>query len=150
MAIEQIASTTFRTSDGRVFLTHREAAAWGSCVITYTVRHCPDLCEGRGRQKKSLIKVNSRPGIGQHQAAQMFAEYVAYKIFGNKVEFVQGVFGSNAITANWTLTEGVCEFPYMEIFVEDRFVGRDSEIMGEGIWVDRKDGEGFVKQTFDK
>lgn len=141
MGIERIETVTYKTSDGKIFDTAQQAEKWemrNKNVIGFQISHGPDLTEGRGFMRKSNIKVRAN---ANHL---MFAEYAAYKIFGNKVAFVQGVFGSNAICPNWSLTKGTHEDPYWDIFVEEKFI---NPIMAEhGVWLNRHGGLGFVKQ----
>lgn len=99
---EKVTSVLFVTSDGKKFNERKQAEEWEAILsnelIVFSIRYLPDLTEGRGLQKRGLIKVVA----ARHHDA--FAEFTAHKLFGNKHALVQGVCGSNAITPNWVLT----------------------------------------------
>ena len=91
----------FVTEDGKEFLSEAEALEHQKnqeYVRYFPVSAKPDLCEGRhGPQHVGYICVVAK------YYHDMFAKHACYMLFGSEVEFVQGVFGSNAIILNWIL-----------------------------------------------
>lgn len=53
----------------------------------------------RGFQQEGLVLVHAK---GDHA---WFVEHYCYQTFGNRIEFVMGAYGSNAITQNWSIQE---------------------------------------------
>lgn len=91
--------TAFKTSDGRLFETEENAKAHEntlSKVKAFSIYTGPDLTEGRhGPKFQGYLLVHAN---GSHE---LFAEDWCFKNFNNRVAFVMGVFGSNAIIEKW-------------------------------------------------
>ncbi|MNV46332.1 hypothetical protein D3C71_1381570 [compost metagenome] len=101
-------TVVYTTDDGKSFLSKEEAIKHEEAlknVKVFLVHFAPDLTEGRGYSKSGLIWVNAK---GNHRD---FAEHWCYSNLGNRIAFVMGVYGSNALMPSWVLTE---------------FTGRDS------------------------
>ena len=125
-------TTVYITADGKEFIDSDEAHHHEMSLNNikyFFIRYNPDVTEGRGLQSAGFIAVNAK------QSHRMFAEHAAYELFGSNIEFVQGVFGSNAIMNNWKIIgESQSEPPETNNIiarVEERFV--NPKIWGEGI-----------------
>jgi hypothetical protein len=100
--MKEIKKTVYVTDDGKEFTNRKEAELHETKtkdVKYFLVSYAPDLTEGRGLQNKGILMVHSKG------CQSMFAEHYCYQKFGNKIEFVMGVYGSNAITQNWSIRE---------------------------------------------
>lgn len=100
--MKEVPTVLYETIDGKQYLSREEAEQHEKELVNvkrYLVRYDPDLTEGRGFQKEGLIWVHAK----HHH--QWFAEHYCYKEFGNRIEFVMGTYGSNAITENWSISE---------------------------------------------
>lgn len=121
MSIEKkiIEKEVFITSDGEEFLSKDEAVAHESglkFIAYYKVNANPDLTEGRhGPKHIGYMEVVA----GSNH--DMFAEHAGYKMYGSKVSFCMGVFGSNAIIPNWSLTRIDHPDGKLVATVQDRF-----------------------------
>lgn len=127
----------YQTADGKFFDKVEDANKWEQRNLEnckYFKGKCyPDLNEGRYPPNTDVfIQVRAK------DSHFMFAKYAMYKVFGNEVAFVQGVFGSNAITPNWSLSSAcdVSEVDFINsklIVVEEQFI---ETVDGTGIHVD--------------
>lgn len=121
--MEEIKSITYRTIDGKLFESKEEAEQHEMKirnVKAYKIYAYPDLNEGRrSAEFQGYLLVNSD---GYHD---MFAEYWCYEKYKNRVAFVMGAFGSNAIMENWSYKScDVLEVQSEKIIgrVQDKFV----------------------------
>lgn len=92
--------TVFITKDQQAFLTEKEARKHEEELTKtryFLVQHQPDLNEGRGYYKKSLLIVEAS---GQHS---LFAEEYCNQKIGTTVQYVQGANHPNAAVAPWSL-----------------------------------------------
>lgn len=100
--VRKITKEVFETKDGKIFESEEKANNHElalSEVKYFTVHYSPDLTEGRSiSQQSGVIGVCA---TGSHRE---FAEHACYTVFGSRYEFVQGVFGANAIMPNWTIS----------------------------------------------
>jgi hypothetical protein len=100
--MKEIPSVIYETIDGKRFISRKEAELHESQLTDvkgFLVRYAPDLTEGRGWQKEGIVLVHAK----RHQL--WFAEHYCYEKFGNRIEFIMGAYGSNAITENWSVRE---------------------------------------------
>ena len=117
----QKTTTVYKTDDGQEFLTKSEAEEHEKklkYIRYFAVSANPDLIEGRhGPRPAGCIAVCANCDHA------MFAEYACYKLFGNRVSFVQGVMGSNAIIDNWALDKSPESKPQGKIIatMQDQF-----------------------------
>ena len=99
----------FIAKDGSEFLSEEACNKYDKVsgnTMYFSVKAYPDLTEGRhGPRTTGVIAVNAE------RNHKMFAEHAAYVLFGNRINFVQGYFGSNSIITNWILGEGSTEKP---------------------------------------
>ncbi len=127
----------YQTADGKIFENIDDANEWEqkktkNCKY-FKGKYGPDLTEGRhGPSLDVYIQVRAK------DSHFMFAKHAMYKVFGNEIAFVQGVFGSNAIIPNWSLGSlcDVTEVDFINskvIVVEEKFV---DTVDGPGIYVD--------------
>lgn len=119
--IKEKKSTTYVTSDGTEFTEKPKAEEHENALKDlkyFRVRQGTDCTEGRYQLKNSwLMAVNAK---SNHE---LFAEAACELLFGNRVVFVQGFFGSNAISKNWVLSgaENEAGTGLIDYVVEDRF-----------------------------
>jgi hypothetical protein len=112
----------YRTKDGKTFTSEREAHDHETAmdnVRTFEIYAHPELNEGAYPAKfQGFLLVNAN----DHHFR--FAEDWCYKKYGNRIEFVQGVYGSNAIVENWriVLHVGACSTDKVIGRIEERFV----------------------------
>lgn len=124
--MREVTKLVYETEDGKVFENKEDAIKYEEKYLNvkaFHVYHSPDLTEGRGYQKDDYILVHAR---GNHL---LFAEHYCYKTFGNKVSFVMGVYGSNAITPAWSVTP--CDMKKVD---NNKILHKIEEDFVEKIW----------------
>lgn len=125
--MKEVIRIVYETVDGKVFYNKEEAEKHEekiNDVKAFRVYAHPDLTEGRsGASFQGYLLVHVR------NAHEMFAEEWCYRKYGNKVTFVQGVYGSNAIMTSWRLS------PCSVFNVEDsKIIGRLEEDFVDKLW----------------
>lgn len=99
MPVATILVERYKCTDGTIFESKKEAEIHQrriENIVYYRVNYSPDLTEGRGLQKSGIIALNV---TGEHSR---FVTYACEKVFGPEYAFVQGYFGINAMTKNWS------------------------------------------------
>ena len=102
--IQKETRTYYKTDDGHTFESLNDAefhvAFKKDDVVLFELYAKPDLGEGRhGAKKRGYIFVHAKD---KHK---LFAEEFMYEKYGNKIDFVQGTYGSNAIIEAWKIKQ---------------------------------------------
>lgn len=117
----------FETSDGKLF-SDKDAAERHEQILkdvkTYLVKYAPDLTEGKGYQRFGYVLVHAR------REHELFLKDWLYKQFGNPVCFVQGVYGSNAITESYKYSETMGS----ELLTKKEILARIEEEFVSKLW----------------
>lgn len=124
--MKEVTKLVYETEDGKVFENKEDAIKYEEKFLNvkaYHIFYKPDLIEGRGLQEDGYILVHSR---NNHK---LFAEHFCYKEFGNKVGFVMGAYGSNAITTTWSISS--CDLKSID---ENKIITKIEEDFVEKIW----------------
>lgn len=101
--MEEKKSTVYVALDGKEFTNKKDAESYEEYlkhIKYYEVYEGADLTEGRNWYRNTLhITVTA---LNSHD---LFLENYLYETYGNRIAFVQGFKGSNAIVENWLYTE---------------------------------------------
>ena len=100
MGIEVVKKDVFITTDGLEFTDEAEARRHEERIKGtryFKVFHGPDLTETGILQRSSVVSSKPRHNVGH----ELFVEEWAYKKFGSRAAYVQGV----ARTENWLVAE---------------------------------------------
>lgn len=133
MKKQSITTDVYISEDGKEFLTEKECLNHEDkmkSILHFKVSAYPDTTEGRmGPKHVGCIAVCAQ----RHH--EMFAEFACFSIFGNRVTFVQGTFGSNAIMPNWKLDKTPSKNPQGKVIatVQDKF--SKTKVFKEGLRV---------------
>lgn len=124
--MEEVLTIAYKTIDGKLFESKEEAQKHeeqNQNLKAFKIFAYPDLTEGRsGPEFQGYLLVNAK---SNHS---MFAEHWCYEKYHNKIAFVMGVFGSNAIMENWYYTS--CSLSE----VNDSIIGKVQEDFVEKLW----------------
>lgn len=114
--MEEVKTIVYKTIDGKIFESKEDAQKHETKLgnlRAFKIYAYPDLNEGRrGAEFQGYLLVNAR------SSHDMFAEHWCYEKYKNKVAFVMGAFGSNAIMENWYYTR--CDLSEVDGNVIDR------------------------------
>jgi hypothetical protein len=97
--MKEVTTTVYEASDGTRFPTSKACLDYENELVNVTffrIIHCPDLTEGRGCQKNTLLIVK-----GDRLMSFLWGELYCETEFGTRIAFVQGV----AITENWKIIQ---------------------------------------------
>lgn len=124
--MEEVKIVVYKTIDGKIFENKEEAEKHErniSNVYAFKIYYQPDLTEGRGFQKYGYLLINA------NKKHEIFARHWCYERFGNEITFVMGVYGSNAITKEWS----ICHCPLNKV-EDDKILDKIEEQFVNKLW----------------
>lgn len=123
--------TLYQTDDGKIFESKLEAETHEGKfknVKAFKITYNYDWNEGRGYHSNGYVLVHTK---NHHK---MFVEDWCFRKFGNRIGFVMGAYGSNAVAYKWLIES--CELQDVE---EDKILAKLEEKFVDKIWSDDND-----------
>lgn len=125
--MEEIKTITYRTLDGKIFEDKDKATIHEKSlgnVKAYKIYAYPDLTEGKhSYQFQGYLLVNAET---HHD---MFVEDWCYRNYKNRIDFIMGAYGSNAIMEKWNYLE--CQ---LNVVKGDNVLDKLEDMCSPKIW----------------